>query len=84
LPAALGYWHAVYMRFRRREERGVWHRLWKGLQTAPFAQARALFMDSTTLRAHHHAAGASKKRFGAGSGALSWRLEHENPRLDHR
>ena len=61
LPAALGYWHAVYMRFRRWEERGVWQRLWKNLQAAPFAQARALFLDSTTVRAHHHAAGAPKK-----------------------
>ena len=61
LPAALGYWHAVSMRFRRWEERGVWQRLWENLQTAPFAKARALFMDSTTVRAHHHAAGVPKK-----------------------
>jgi transposase len=61
LPNALGYWHAVYMRFRRWEERGVWQRLWKDLQTEPFAQARAMFLDSTTVRAHHHAAGAPKK-----------------------
>jgi transposase len=62
LPAELGYWHAVYMRFRRWEERGVWQRIWKNLQTAPFAEARELFMDSTTVRAHPHAAGAPKKR----------------------
>ncbi len=61
LPAELGYWHAVYMRFRRWEARGVWQRLWKNLQTEPFAQARALLIDSTTVRAHHHAAGAPKK-----------------------
>ena len=29
LPGALGRWHAVYMRFRRWEERGVWRRLWE-------------------------------------------------------
>ncbi|MFZ4777983.1 MAG: transposase [Terrimicrobiaceae bacterium] len=61
IPADLGYWHAVYMRFRRWEARGVWHRLWSNLQTDRFAQARDLFMDSTTIRAHHHAAGAPKK-----------------------
>ena len=61
LPGALGRWHAVYMRFRRWEERGVWRRLWERLQAEPFAQAQALFMDSTTVRAHHHAAGAPKK-----------------------
>ena len=37
LPAELGYWHAVYMRFRRWEKRGVWQRLWKKLQTERFA-----------------------------------------------
>ena len=61
LPAELGYWHAIYMRFRRWEKRGVWQRLWKNLQADRFAQARALFMDSTTIRAHPHAAGAPKK-----------------------
>lgn len=61
LPAELGYWHAVYMRFRRWEKRGVWERLWKHLQAEPFAQARDLLMDSTTIRAHQHAAGAPKK-----------------------
>ena len=61
LPAELGYWHAVYMRFRRWEARGVWQRLWKNLQAGHFAQARGLFLDSTTVRAHPHAAGAPKK-----------------------
>jgi transposase len=61
LPAELGYWHAVYMRFRRWEARGVWRRLWSHLAADRFAQARGLFMDSTTIRAHHHAAGARKK-----------------------
>jgi putative transposase len=37
LPAQLGYWHVVYMRFRRWEERGVWRRLWQLLQCERFA-----------------------------------------------
>jgi transposase len=61
LPAELGYWHAVYMRFRRWQERGVWKRLWQGLQAEAFADAREVLMDSTTIRAHQHAAGAPKK-----------------------
>ena len=61
LPPVLGYWHAIYMRFRRWEARGVWARLWANLQSARFAEARALFIDSTTIRAHPHAAGAPKK-----------------------
>ena len=62
LPAALGYWHAVYMRFRRWEARGVWQRLWKSLQAEPLAGARGVLLDSTTGRAHPHAAGAPKKK----------------------
>lgn len=61
LPAELGTWNVVYMRFKRWSERGVWHRLWQELQREPFAQARELLMDSTTIRAHPHAAGAPKK-----------------------
>jgi len=61
LPPKLGYWHAVYMRFRRWEARGVWQRLWKNLQAESFAGARGLLLDSTTVRAHPHAAGAPKK-----------------------
>jgi transposase len=49
------------MRFRRWEQRGVWRRLWKNLQGERFAEARDLLMDSTTVRAHQHAAGAPKK-----------------------
>ena len=76
LPAELGYWHAVYMRFRRWEARGVWMKLWKNLQGEGFAQARRLFIDSTTVRAHQHAAGAQKKRFRSVFGTLSWGNEH--------
>jgi len=61
LPAELGHWIAVYMRFRRWQEREVWQRLWKNLQAESFSCARELFMDSTTVRAHQHAAGAPKK-----------------------
>ena len=61
LPAEFGYWHAVYMDFGAWEERGVWRRLWQHLQCESFAQARDLLMDSTTVRAHQHAAGAPKK-----------------------
>lgn len=61
MPPTLGFWHTVYMRFRRWKLSGVWKRLWKSLQAEQFAQARALFVDSTTVRAHQHAAGAPKK-----------------------
>jgi len=62
LPSELGDWDVVYMRFRRWTERGVWQRLWQQLQAEPFADARDVLMDSTTVRAHPHAAGAPKKK----------------------
>lgn len=35
--------------------------MWQQLQAERFAQARELLIDSTTVRAHQHAAGAPKK-----------------------
>ena len=61
LPPELGCWHGVYIRLRRWEARGVWQRMWKNLPAEPFAKARGVLMDSTTVRAHQHAAGAPKK-----------------------
>lgn len=61
MPADLGHWHNVYMRFRRWERAGVWARFWAALQEEALEEARALFVDSTTVRAHQHAAGAPKK-----------------------
>lgn len=61
LPAPMGHWNHVYVRFRTWEKRGVWKRLWQSLQEEAFADARLLFIDSTSVRAHQHAAGAPKK-----------------------
>jgi transposase len=61
LPPPMGRWNHVYVRFRTWEKRGVWKRLWQSLQEEAFADARHLFIDSTSVRAHQHAAGAPKK-----------------------
>jgi len=61
LPKDFGHWDAVYNRFRRWEQSGVWRRLWAGLQQDKFKGARQMFIDSTIVRAHQHAAGALKK-----------------------
>lgn len=58
LPPAFGARDAVYQRFRRRRRRnGTWATLWRGHQTPAAASARRLFVDSTVVRAHQHAAG---------------------------
>jgi transposase len=61
LPGCFGKWDAVYNRFRRWEHSGVWRKLWAELQDEKFKRAKAIFIDSTIVRAHQHAAGALKK-----------------------
>ncbi len=58
LPDAFGEWNSVFRRFSRWSQKGVWWRLFAALSDDPdFAY---LIVDSTTVRAHHHAAGAKK------------------------
>lgn len=59
LPQAFGNWHSVYVRFARWEAAGVWSRVAEVLQND--ADLEELFIDSTVVRAHQHAAGALKK-----------------------
>lgn len=61
LPAEFGTWSAVYMRFRRWEERAVWQGLWNVMQQGSTPLALQLFVDSTSIPVHPHAAGAPKK-----------------------
>ena len=56
-----GNWSAVYNRLKRWKENGTWQNLWQRLQTDEIALAENLYIDSTCVRAHQHAAGASKK-----------------------
>jgi putative transposase len=61
LPAAFGDWNAVYQRFKRWKRAGVFDRLFAALPAGSPLQKARLFIDSTTVRAHPHAAGAKKK-----------------------
>jgi hypothetical protein len=59
----------------------VWRKVWEGLQDEKFTSAQHIFIDSTIVGAHQHAAGALKKRWpgGTGSGPFSGRMFDENP-----
>ena len=62
LPEEFGDWNAVYQRAKRWRLAGVWDRLFGSLPVdSPAQEARRLFVDSTAVRAHPHAAGAKKK-----------------------
>ena len=79
LPERFGAWDAVYNRFRRWINAGVLERLFADLppSAARFDEVRRVFIDSTTVRAHPHAAGAAARKGGrrnsvwAGAGAGS-------------
>jgi transposase len=62
LPKAYGEWHTVYMRWQRWVERGVWWQILLILKRLKRIDLPIVFLDSTVVRAHQHAAGAPKKR----------------------
>lgn len=79
LPDRYGAWDAVYNRYRRWLAAGVFERLFADLPPAAAGPdgVRRVFVDSTVVRAHAHAAGAPAEKGGrrprpsAGPGAGS-------------
>ena len=60
LPPEFGPWNTAFRRFSRWADKGVWQNIFTRLsEDADFEE---VFLDSTIVRAHQHAAGASKKR----------------------
>ena len=59
LPVRYGDWKATHKRFRRWCESGVFARILGAL--ALDADAEFMSIDSTSVRAHQHSAGAQKK-----------------------
>ena len=64
LPDELGNYSAVYNRLKRWKTNRTWERLWLELQTDEITLADNLYIDSTCIRAHQHAAGASTEKGG--------------------
>jgi transposase len=62
LPKEYGSWNTIYRRFARWSEQGIFHQLHQEL--ADDADMEHLLSDSTIIRAHPGAAGASKKVAG--------------------
>ena len=66
LPERYGPWNSVYQRFRRWARKGVWQRVFQELQEPDLDW---LLLDSTTVRAHQHAAGQKNDCPARGAGA---------------
>ena len=62
LPPAYGHWHTIYRRWHRWIERGVWGAILQLLKRLKGVELKIVFLDSTVVRAHQHAAGAAKKK----------------------
>jgi transposase len=64
LPERFGPWETIYSRFRRWQLAGVWDRVLAAIQTDANRRGELdwslHFLDGTTIRAHQHAAGATK------------------------
>jgi transposase len=61
LPKCFGDWNAVYQRFRRWEKSGCWAAIFL-IVPGDLSGVERLLLDSTTVRAHQHAAGAPQKK----------------------
>ena len=59
LPTRYGNWSAVYKRFARWEDHGVWQALFEHVADEP--DRESVMLDGSVIRAHMCAAGGSKK-----------------------
>lgn len=75
LPPAFGPWNSVFRRFSHWADKCVWQTICTTLcEEADFEE---VFLDSTIVSAHQHAAGASKK-WRTRSWPFSWGLDYQD------
>ncbi len=58
LPDEFGKWSSVYRQFRRWTLTGLWEKILETLTESRIVPDALQMVDSTVVRAHHHAAGA--------------------------
>ena len=57
LPGEYGFWHVIYDRFSRGNERGLWAKVLTALQKQAGVEIREVIIDSTTMKVRRHGGG---------------------------
>jgi transposase len=57
LPECYGYWHTVYLRFKKGSDRGIWWNIIIKLQQLKMIKMAIVMSDSTTFKVHRHGGG---------------------------
>jgi transposase len=57
LPENFGYWHTVYLRFKKGSDRGLWWQILLKLQQDRKIKMNIILADSTTIKVHRHGGG---------------------------
>lgn len=57
LPECYGYWHTVYLRFKKGSDRGLWWNIFIQLQQHKKITMNIVLADSTTVKVHRHGGG---------------------------
>jgi transposase len=57
LPKAYGYWHSLYLRFKKGSDRGLWWKVLQELQRLKVVTINVVMADSTTMKVHRHGGG---------------------------
>ena len=57
MPSIFGDWDAIYKRFSRGNERGLWWNILRKLQNARKIKLNVVIVDSTSFKVHRHGGG---------------------------
>lgn len=57
LPECYGYWHTIYLRFKKGSDRGIWWTVLLKLQQDRKLTMNVVMLDSSTVNVHRHGGG---------------------------